>query len=1120
MTASQCRVGLSVLLLGGFGLLSPSSAQQSKAPVAGIPARPPQAARPMAQLDKPAYLRKVGMMFEANQGQADAGVNFVSIGDGSTVSLRPTEITLQVATPPPSSASPKVPVPLGKANTPTVLHVRFLGASEKAEPKHDTPLLCKVSDYAGADPNQWHLNIPTYAAVQYQGLYGGIDVTYHGTSRELEYDFSIAPRTNPKIIRIAFEGADNLRVDEHGDLVLRVRGREMFQRKPLAYQELGGERKSVEVRYVLNRGNQVGLLVSPYDASKPLVIDPVLSYATLSGDVLADYGSHVAVDSSGNAYVAGRTNNSLNYDAVVAKYDPSGTQVFLKRFSGAGANGDRDDFAFGIALDGAGNIYVVGTTTSYNFTTTATAFSRQCGGGPPGNCNRNISGVGEPDTFVMKLDATGAPVYSTFFGGPYAETANAIAVDRQGMAYITGGVIGSSIPLKGGFPSTHTGGTCWRDAYVAKFDPSQSGANSLVFSTLLGGDGGDEGIAIAVPFRKPRLNESVYVAGITGWTCTAGLNAPFPTTTGAFAADGGFTQMAFITRIDSGGTTIEYSSVLPGATNALGVAGDLSLNGYITGAASGGLPATAGAFQTTYKSGFSDAYVAKFDPSKTGAASLAYATFLGGGSEDWGNDIAVDFSGRATVTGMSRSTDFPVTSDATQSTKKGGTCGTQNWPCPDVFITRLNSTGTALNFSTYLGGTSYDEGMGVALRPANVYVTGKTFSSDFPASVGTYNGNYDLFVARITLGSDLAITKMVTPDPVAAGQNVTYTVKVTNNGPDDSPNVRVFDAVPGASPGTGSATLVSFSARGTCTLPAGGVLACDLGPLAKGASATVTIVVQAMGKGALRNAASVQGATEDPVPANNMTSVLSTVTATADLAVGIYQAPANPVGLGTNVTYSVWVSNNGPDVANQVELQLPISGLTQMAHTPAQILCSGTSLLTCDIGTLVGTTTSGTSAQMITFTLAPATIGTFTNTATVSGNVDDPNPVNDSASVTTEIIAGSPQLDAHVEDLVRLSSSTVRVVVQFGNAGTGLANNISMTQALVQLVTGTGAVSLAQPALPFAMGNLAVGGRVNVTFIINAPVTVKTVYLNEIGTMQDFSGNALNFSLTQKLNLP
>jgi uncharacterized repeat protein (TIGR01451 family) len=1068
-------------------------------------------------------------MFEANQGQADAGVNFVSIGDGSTVSLRPTEITLMVASPPPSSASPKAPEPLGKTNPPAVLRVRFLGASEKAEPKHDAPLLCKVSDYAGADPKQWHLNIPTYAAVHYQGLYGGIDVAYHGTSRELEYDFSIAPRIDPKVIRIAFEGADNLRVDEHGDLVLSVRGREMFQRKPVAYQGINGERKAIEVRYMLNRGNQLGLLVSPYDTSKPLVIDPVLSYATLSGDVLTDYGNHIAVDLSGNAYVAGRSSGGLNFDALVAKYDPSGAPVYWHRFHGNGTNGDRDDFAFGIALDGSGNIYVVGTTASYNFPTTSNAFSTQCGGPPYGNCNLNPStGVGQPDAFIMKLDATGTPLYSSFFGGPYTETANAIAVDGQGMVYITGGAIGGSIPLKGGFPSTHTGGNCSRDAYVAKFDPSQSGASSLVFSTQLGGDGNDEGKALAVvPGKHPifgpiALVGSVYVAGITGGGCTAGLNAKFPTTPGAFAADGGLTQTAFITLIDPGGTQIQYSSVLPGTTDAFGVATNLSRNGFITGSTSGQLPVTTNAFQTVYKSGFSDAYVARFDPTQSGAASLVYATYLGGGAEDRGNDIAVDFQGRATVTGMSRSTDFPVTSNAIQSTNKGGMCGTQNYACPDVFVTRLNSTGSALDFSTYLGGTSYDEGMGVALGSGNLYVTGKTSSSDFPATVGTYHGNYDVFVARITLGSDLAITKTVTPDPVAAGQNVTYTVQVTNNGPDDSPGVRVFDAVPGGSPGTGSATLLFYHpAQGTCTPPTGGVLSCDLGPLAKGASTTVIIVVQATGKGALRNAASVQGASEDPVPGNNMTSVLSTVTATADLAVAINQTLANPVGMGTNVTYTVQVSNNGPDVANQVELQVPISGFTQITHTPAQIVCSGTSVLTCDIGTLVGTTTAGTSAQILTFTLAPATIGTFTNTATVSGNADDPNPANDSASVTTQVIAGAPQLDARVEDLVRLSASTVRVVVQFRNVGTSLANNISMTQAPVQLVAGTGAVSLALPALPYALGNLAVGGgHVNVTFIINAPVTVKTVSLNEIGTMQDFSGNALNFSLTQSLKLP
>ena len=507
-------------------------------------------------------------MFERNEGQVDPDIDFLVRGRGESVSLHSTGFSVMVA------PSAERVLAQSRRSSPTTLSVRFLGARETVRPRPSIPLLCKINDYRGANPKQWHLNIATYGRVQYSGIYEGVDVAYHGASRELEYDFNIAPGIDPGVIHIAFEGADNVKLDAQGNLISEVQGGSIVQHKPVAYQEVNGGRSPVEVRYLLDQSNHVSFQLGSYDKSKPVIIDPV-SYSLVSVQSGDNAFNHVAVDSLGNAYVAGwitslGQNGTISIDAWVAKFGPSGTLLWKNSYHGNAAK-DGVDKAFGIALDGPGtNVFVTGTTTSEDFPTTAGAFSTICSDPPPGGgvCNNT-------DAFVMKLPSTGgSAIYSSYFGGAFDETANAIAVDAAGMIYITGQ--SSSFLAKGPTHASHSrppaiSPQCPYDAYLAKFDPTLVGADSLVFATALGGDGNDEGKALAVAPGTIKVRApcpalrcifstvgTVYVAGNTGSQCTASGFTPFPTTPNAFSSDGGFRPSAFIALLDTTSTLLLY----------------------------------------------------------------------------------------------------------------------------------------------------------------------------------------------------------------------------------------------------------------------------------------------------------------------------------------------------------------------------------------------------------------------------------------------------------------------------------------------------------------------------------------------------------------------------------
>jgi hypothetical protein len=321
--------------------------------------------------------------------------------------------------------------------------------------------------------------------------------------------------------------------------------------------------------------------------------------------------------------------------------------------------------------------------------------------------------------------------YSTLLGGTSFDQANAIAVDAMGHAYVTGTTTSFNFPTTvGAYSTTYANQS---DVFVTKFDPTGS---SLFYSTFIGGSSSDTGNAIAL--------DSAGDAFITGATSSTN----FPTTNGAFQTVLNGFQNAFVTELNSTGSALVYSTFLGGSNNSSsgsGIAADSSGSAYVTGNTSASnFPTTNGAFQTTMASFSQDAFITKFNTSGT---ALVYSTYLGGTSTDQASAIAVDSSGNAYVTGSTGSSNFPTTMGAFQTTFGGPVNSCCFGFFGDTFVTKMNSTGTALVYSTFLGGSGADGGFGIALDSSgNAYIAGATNSNDFPTTPGVFKAaNHGVF---------------------------------------------------------------------------------------------------------------------------------------------------------------------------------------------------------------------------------------------------------------------------------------------------------------------------------------------------------------------------------------
>ena len=724
--------------------------------------------------------------FLENAGQiANPDVRYYSASGSVRVGFAESAVLFVLTEAPsiPPSSDPRhggdgLPQPPNAARA-VLLRLRFIGANDVL-PQATRPLSHPSHFFLGNDPSQWRTNVRSYGEIAYKGLYEGIDLVYRATPRGVKYEFRLDPGTDPSVITMLYEGADGLDSDVAGDMRVQTVVGGLVDSAPVAYQ--GDD--DVPCAFVQRSPRSYGFRCSQVESSRSLVVDPLV-YSTYLGGLGGERVHSIAVDVLGNAYVTGETESvdfppvpgSFNtsfggvYDAFIAKLDAAGRTLQYSTYLG----GIGGDIAYSIALDSGSNATITGSTFSPDFPITPNAF--------------NNASNGDRDVFVARLNAAGDDlVYSTFLGGSSQEVGYAIAVGPAGEAYVAGMTRSTDFPAtNGSFNQTYNGGV--QDGFLARLDAA---GTSLAYATYLGGGGEDWVNSVAF--------DSTGSPFVTGRTASS----DFPTTVNAFDRihGGGGLLDAFVTKFESDASALVYSTFLGGANGdeGGGIAVDSAGNAYVTGRTSSLDFPTAAAFDPSL-GGVRDAFVAKLGPT---GESLVYATYFGGGGDDLGQAIAVDAAGNAFVTGGTDSADFPLSPDAVDTSYNGGT--------RDAFLAGLSATGSSLLYSTFFGGTDWDQGEAVAVRiGGSVYVAGGTNSTDFPYTTGAlsadFSGVEDGFVVRIGLGPgipDLTLSPsdiaFVPPGPASVGSVITVTA-IVHNGDDGNASqvdVRFHDGLPAA----------------------------------------------------------------------------------------------------------------------------------------------------------------------------------------------------------------------------------------------------------------------------------------------------------------------------------
>jgi Beta-propeller repeat len=609
------------------------------------------------------------LSFEPNHGVADKQVDFLAHGTGYGLLLSRGDAVIVLERGTPANPNSVKSAPLRMHMVGANSHTRADALDQQAS---------RSNYFIGSDAEKWQTNIPNYAKVSYRNVYPGVDLIYYGNQRQLEYDFVVNSGADPNRILLHFEGAIEATLDREGNVVTHTASGDLHWRKPIAYQEVNGTRKLTACAYIRKGAGRFAFKVDGYDPTKPLIIDPVLDYSTylggsLVGDAAADAGDAIADDANGNTYVTGWT----------ATFDFPTKHASQHQF--------------------------------LSFFTTI------------------------PVVFITKFDGAGNLVYSTLLGGsgsgePWDQNiGNAIAVDGQGNAYVTGETDSPDFPLKNPFQAQILNVFGGFTAFVTKLNAA---GDALVYSTFLGGSGtftgplGDAGNGIAVDSCG-----NAYVGGETSSPDFPIKNAFQGSLKSANA------ENAFVTKLNATGTALVYSTYLGGSVNdgATAIAVDVYGNAFVAGGTDSPDFPLKNAVQSQLQ-GAPDAFVAKFDAAGT---ALVYSTYLGGSGQDIAYGIALDTRDQAYVTGVTGSPNFPI-KNAIQENLKGST---------NAFVTKFDAAGTALVHSTYLGGSQSDLGQAIAVDSyGQAYITGTTTSPDFPikhAFQPVYGGGGDAFVTKL-----------------------------------------------------------------------------------------------------------------------------------------------------------------------------------------------------------------------------------------------------------------------------------------------------------------------------------------------------------------------------------
>jgi YD repeat-containing protein len=750
----------------------------------------PGAPAPAPAAPGPLPFARLPLAFIPNAGQVDQPqVRFQARSSGGLLFFTPAETVLALPAGPAEQLGGLPPLPPTAALSMTVVRLRYEGANPAPQVQPGAPLPGVANFLLGNDPAQWRTQVPTYAEIVYAGLYAGIDLHYAGSDGRLKSSYHVAPGADPGRIRWRYLGALEVRVDAAtGDLHVTLAAlgpggvrRTLIEHAPSAWQVIAGQTVPVSVRFDVAANGSVGFALGSYDPTQPLIIDPILSYSTYHGGSGGDKANAVAVDSAGNVYVAGETASGSSFplqnpaytyrgntDAFVSKLSADGQTLLWSTFIG----GSNEDQAKGIALDNAGNVVLTGKTRSGGATPfpIKNGFDTSFGGG---TC------ASEPcaDAFVARLNparsGSNQLLYSSYLGGSGEDEGLAVAVDTADRIYLTGLTAGG-LTTKTAYDTSYNGGAS--DAFVSAINPAASGSASHLSTSYLGGSGDDAGNAIAV--------DSSGMVYVTGETKSSG----FPTRN-AYQASYGGSQDAFVAKLNvtvAGSGALLYSTFLGGSSYDKGSAIVVDSAGtvYLTGYARSSTFPTLNAWQPSL-AGDKDAILVRLDPAQSGAASLLSSSYLGGTGEDEGTAIARDSAGLLYLTGFTQSDDFP-TALALQGRRGSGTCGTADpHPCADAFVVQFDLARNTPRYSTYLGGAQADDaGRGIAADSSSAaYVAGITAGS-FPTASprqGSYGGgNYDAFVAKISLPRVALSAATTTVSEASATATLTVTLSATS----------------------------------------------------------------------------------------------------------------------------------------------------------------------------------------------------------------------------------------------------------------------------------------------------------------------------------------------------
>jgi Beta-propeller repeat len=716
--------------------------------------------------DRQHVLESLGRLprtFELNRGQAHPAVQFVSRGPADTAFLTSSEMVFVLANRP--SVNPasffRPESQESDYSDPKVVRMKFVGANPQNLAGENEQR--QRSNYLiGRDPRRWHTQVPHYARLSSDDLYPGIDIVYHGLQRQIEYDLIVAPDASPRSIRMAFAGVDAMTIDQNGDLILQTGGITLHQSKPVAYQVVNGDRRHIAASYVRTGSRTVGFRLGSYNHKIPLIIDPILPYySTYLGGLRDDHAFGIAVDKEGSAYITGQT-ASIDFptanpfqpsrdgavpacfvcaDAFISKLDPTGSALIYSTYLG----GAEHDHGETVGVDGDGNAYVAGLTSSRDF--------------PTRDAMQATHGGSTYDAFVTKLNSAGsALVYSTYLGGRQNDGAGSIAIDGSGNAFVTGTTFSPDFPTLNALQPALGGQFGADDVFVTAL----TGSGGLFYSSYLGGSKRDLGFSIAIDNQN-----NIYLTGITS-------SPDFPTANPLQVIYGGPADICvqelcgdvFIAKLDPTGVTLIYSTYVGGSGDegGLGIAVSATGEAYLTGFTTSTNFPTHNALQAAH-AGDSDQFILKMNA--TGSA-LVFSTYLGGSAYDQGSAIATDASGNVYVAGRTNSPDFPV-ANPFQPVFGGNLGFCYDASCGDATVAKISASGSALLYSSFLGGGYDDEANGIAVdRNENAYVTGFTFSCSaaarpFPVanplqSVSGASCSWtDAFVTKVGVGASVMI---------------------------------------------------------------------------------------------------------------------------------------------------------------------------------------------------------------------------------------------------------------------------------------------------------------------------------------------------------------------------